>query len=819
MAKPKPKAQRSEKPEKPILSPKAATPPPQSAITWLDDFPTARVYGLFLGLTVLTALIIFKDFFTVQKFYIFIDTASDSYTQVYTDLVHFADYFAENGLPQWSFQQGAGQNIFPMWFDVFNIIPILLGKARIPGVYFYIEFLMLVVGASAFYLYLRLVGIKAYPAVVGGLLLAFSGYIVMGSWHNRFIGEFLYFSLLLLGLERFIQRKSWWLIPVIIALMSATQPFWLYLAALFILIYTGIRYTDLNGFQPKKLLFVFVSIGLLGMLGILMGSVFFVASINQILNSPRVLGGAGYGDFFASQSVFGLSEASEYGTILTRFLSNDLYGTASAYKGWFNYLEAPFHYCGIVSLLLVPQLFHFVNKRQKWVYGTLLAVCAIPLLFPYFRYAFWAFTGNYYRTMSLFIIFVLLFMAMQALHLMLARHKVHRVTLLITAAILAGILFVPFGEKVQLDTALRSAVLILLAAYTLLLLAWTTPALSSVRLYLLLGLVVIELSYQHSRSFERRVAWTPSEMKKRDFFNDYSLEAVDYLKNQDKTFYRIEKDSPVSANDAKAQHYFSTVSYHSFNQLNYVKFLQATGVIAPNDEISTRWLKLIYPNFFLQGTMGVKYMLTKLQQREPMRQMGFDSVTTFGNVSVYRNFFHLPMGYTYDAYMHESDFNRLKVNESKHLALLRAAVVPEATVAQYQGFKRISFAEADSVKMVSFLKWEDLVKARRSDTLAIGKWNDNSFEGTITLQKPKLLSFSIPFDAGWSATVNGTPQKLLKVNIGLTALLLPAGSHTVSLQYSSPFLGLSAGLSALGIILFAFLCWRRPSKNQTIDSI
>jgi uncharacterized membrane protein YfhO len=140
-------------------------------------------------------------------------------------------------------------------------------------------------------------------------------------------------------------------------------------------------------------------------------------------------------------------------------------------------------------------------------------------------------------------------------------------------------------------------------------------------------------------------------------------------------------------------------------------------------------------------------------------------------------------------------------------------------VPQYQGFKRIGFAEADSVKMVSFLKWEDLVKARRSDTLAIGKWNDNSFEGTITLQKPKLLSFSIPFDAGWSATVNGTPQKLLKVNIGLTALLLPAGSHTVSLQYSSPFLGLSAGLSVLGIILFAFLCWRRPSKNQAIDSI
>lgn len=809
--------QRPKQTEKVSPQPAAASASPSAASAagpWLENLSSGKTIAFFVGLLFVMGLIIFKDFFTLRKFYIFIDTASDSYTQVYTDLVHFADYFRANGLPQWSFQQGAGQNIFPMWFDVFNLIPILVGKSNIPGVYFFVEFAMLLIGATAFYHYLRLVGLGRYVAIVGGVLLAYSGYIVMGSWHNRFIGEFLYFSLLLYGLEVFIQRRVWWHIPLVIALMSATQPFWLYLAALFILLYVTVRVIDLQGFNLKNLTLTLSSIAALGALGVLMGSVFFVASINQILNSPRVLGGAGYGSFFASQPIFGLAEASEYGTILTRFFSNDLYGTASGYKGWFNYLEAPFHYCGIVVLILIPQLFHFVDNRRKWAYGILLTACAIPLLLPYFRYAFWAFTGNYYRTMSLFMILLLLFLSMQALHLMLTQNKVYRITLLVSVAVAAAVLFVPFGEKVELDTTLRNVVLVFLGIYTLIFLSWSHASAQRLRLYLLLGVVVIELTYQHSHSLSKRVAWTPSEMRKRDFFNDYSLEAIDYLKKIDKTFFRIEKDSPVSANDGKAQNFFSTVSYHSFNQLNYVRFLQATGVIDPKDEISTRWLKIIYPNFFLQNSVNVKYMLTKLQRSEGMRQMGFDSVASFENVSVYRSHYYLPLGYTYDRYLSEEDFGRLKVNESKHLALLNAVVVPSQEAADYKGLEKMTFEEADSVKMVSFGKWENIIADRRADTLAIGAWSDNFFKGTIQLKRPKLLYFSIPFDEGWQATVNGTPTPLRRVNIGMSGLMLPAGSHTVHLYYSSPYLGLSGVLSLLGFVVFGAFFWKSRSADR-----
>jgi hypothetical protein len=44
-----------------------------------------------------------------------------------------------------------------------------------------------------------------------------------------------------------------------------------------------------------------------------------------------------------------------------------------------------------------------------------------------------------------------------------------------------------------------------------------------------------------------------------------------------------------SLNDAQAQAYFGTTSYSSFNQINYIRFLDETGIIQKGDEIATRW--------------------------------------------------------------------------------------------------------------------------------------------------------------------------------------------------------------------------------------
>ncbi len=60
----------------------------------------------------------------------------------------------------------------------------------------------------------------------------------------------------------------------------------------------------------------------------------------------------------------------------------------------------------------------------------------------------------------------------------------------------------------------------------------------------------------------------------------------------------------------------------------------------------------------------------------------------------------------------------------------------------------------------------------------------------------------VPFEQGWSATVNGNKVDVEKVNSGLMAVFCQAGQNKIRFNYMTP--GLKEGLivSILGILIF-----------------
>ena len=95
--------------------------------------------------------------------------------------------------------------------------------------------------------------------------------------------------------------------------------------------------------------------------------------------------------------------------------------------------------------------------------------------------------------------------------------------------------------------------------------------------------------------------------------------------------------------------------------------------------------------------------------------------------------------------------------------------------------------------------------------------SNNIIKGTINLKNKKLLFFSIPFDKGWAAVVDGKKTNIEMVNIGFMGLLLDKGEHTVELKYSAPLMKEGAIASAVSICLFLFFIWfsqRRKSKSE-----
>ena len=71
-----------------------------------------------------------------------------------------------------------------------------------------------------------------------------------------------------------------------------------------------------------------------------------------------------------------------------------------------------------------------------------------------------------------------------------------------------------------------------------------------------------------------------------------------------------------------------------------------------------------------------------------------------------------------------------------------------------------------------------------------------------------MMFLSIPYDAGWSAKVNGQDKQFELVNTGFLGLMLPAGNHTVELSYSSPYFYQGWLVSLVALSLYLFLLWK-----------
>ncbi|MFC6261601.1 YfhO family protein [Levilactobacillus fujinensis] len=74
------------------------------------------------------------------------------------------------------------------------------------------------------------------------------------------------------------------------------------------------------------------------------------------------------------------------------------------------------------------------------------------------------------------------------------------------------------------------------------------------------------------------------------------------------------------------------------------------------------------------------------------------------------------------------------------------------------------------------------------------------------------LFLSVPYDTGWTATVNGQrvkPQRLLN---GLMGIPLQQGSNHIRLRYHVPGGRLGGSISGLSVVIFGLIDWRWRSQ-------
>ncbi len=817
----------------------------------------AKTLWMTLGVLLLLLLVTFGGFLFGERLFLFKDIGSDTINVFYPQLYHIADYISKEGMPLWSFHQGMGQNIYPLSInDPFNWLLYMMGAENLAYGIIWVECLKILLAGLLFYGYLKSIKLGYHTAIIGAILYSFSGFMMVGTGWYVFTTEGVHLVLLLWGFERLFQKQSWWMFTLAVFLVAFYLPVNLYLVAVFLLMYSSVRIYEDYGLQGSKFLKTYLAMIGWGALGVLMGMGMLVAMVDQIVNSPRV---SGESSFFATLMAkgVGLTESREGLTILGRLFANDFFYNAAYdpntnqlnFKGWYNYLEAPAMYCGLSTLLLLPQAFVHYTQRQRIAAAIGLGLLLLPLFVPFFRNALWLFSGNYYRMYSLFVALGLMFVGLRALDLIYKKGKVNLWLLVATFIFWMFLMFAPFlnAKGVEVDGSLRNILVILMLGSTAAIAAMQWAAYRSSARIALLVIVSLEALYMGGSTYssERQVI-SKKELQEKSGYNDYTVDAVAKLQAEDPGFYRIEKmaykSGPAihaSTNDAKIQGYMGSSSYHSFNQHNYIRFLSELDVIYPKDENDTRWASGLNPTakgkmgtqekqlyeqkifpqgnnfaqcYWLQMISSHKYVLTKGGLHPAYLKK--DSI---GDVIIGEHPYYVPFGFTYDKVLPEANFMQLsKANEArkKHLALLQAMVVAEEDLSSFEALGTL-----DTNNISSNYPNEELlnqqISALRAETLALESWSQNHFKGKINVSKPKALFLSIPFDKSWRAKVDGQPVDLYRTNLGFMGLPLAAGEHSIELEFSPYYFTVSWILSLLGFLLFAGLLWWTNRKHTT----
>ena len=796
------------------------------AFEFLSDKLPFSTYLWVIGVPSILGLIVFYPFIFGSDLYIFKDIGSDTLNLKYPNLIHLDRYLKNEGFPMaWSFYVGMGQNMYSGWhfgleslfhwvFDLFSgsvaerIARVAWAKA-------------LAIAVITFE-WIKLRSNNEWIALFAGLAMAFSGYaIVGGSWyvHDAFVLNAVF---VLWGLDLLWTKKIYFVLPLVLYNFGVDPKLFFFFQ--FALLYFVVRGVEMEWkpIQWVKEGGLAAGLAILGFLGNATG---LLTRVTTVTDSPRMSTAATLSEDLSAQPIFAMHDGGHLLTTWMRTLSNDLLGVGSDFNGWNNYLEAPLFYCSLLMILLIPQLFLLGSRNEKRLWGIVLGLALIPLIFPYFRYAIYLFQGNYYKkALSLFIPLIFVLISTKSLEAIVREKRVHLIGLLATAAVMLLSLHYPYYDgRLELVKAVRGVDTFAVLLLTAILVGVHFKKLGKAAPYALLAVMMLDLGFNSGYAFGERDTMTKRELKQRVGYNDYTVEALEFIDGQDQGFYRLIKDYASansihrSLNEGRVLGFYGTTQYSSFNQANYIRFLSDMALIDSTKETDTRWAAGVERNPLLYPFAGVDYLLRKTEVTHPILANSYQPIGTIEGINIYKNQHRFPFGAFYDSAISEDSL--LALGETQ-----RALQVYEHLALGEEDLRNRASIERIDTRNLTVQQFQQIIDKRA----AAGNFNMTSFGqnrigGTLDAPSDGWLFFTIPFDEGWHAKVGGQRVTPVRAQLGFTAIPVVEGpAQEVQLYFVPPgskeggFASLAALIAWLGL---AFVDFRKSRSNPPIEEV
>ena len=100
---------------------------------------------------------------------------------------------------------------------------------------------------------------------------------------------------------------------------------------------------------------------------------------------------------------------------------------------------------------------------------------------------------------------------------------------------------------------------------------------------------------------------------------------------------------------------------------------------------------------------------------------------------------------------------------------------------------------------------EQIYNILSDEEWVLTEWTDTTLKGSIEMKEAGLLYTSIPFDKGWTVTVDGEEVSTRKLFDTFLTVELPAGSHEIEMSYEPQGLRPGAVISAGSVLILAVI--------------
>ncbi|MBI5619510.1 YfhO family protein, partial [Candidatus Gottesmanbacteria bacterium] len=96
-----------------------------------------------------------------------------------------------------------------------------------------------------------------------------------------------------------------------------------------------------------------------------------------------------------------------------------------------------------------------------------------------------------------------------------------------------------------------------------------------------------------------------------------------------------------------------------------------------------------------------------------------------------------------------------------------------------------------------------------AEGIQIGKYTPNEVSVTVTTEKTGTLVFIDTNYPGWRAVLDGKPVAIQPFENVFKSVIIPAGTHAATFRYRPDNVNIGLGLSSLGVLTIAIVCWKR----------